>query len=136
MAFILVADWMFQRFAPGIFWLAPAALIGAMVIQKKFDREDLVFIIASVIIDLVSGIPFGWVTLACLIMLGLIHVLRRWVRLVGMHPTFFGIYAIGLTAIFALMLAFPLGITTIIRQLPVFLLQSLAPLILISYAIT
>ncbi len=131
MMFILSADWMFQHFAPGIFWFAPAALIGAMVADPHVEQNSIMFGMVALVIDLVSGIPFGWVTLVCFALLGLIIILRRWIRMTDMRPLFFGIYAISMTAIFASMLTYPLELLTIVSHLPMFVLQSLAPLMMI-----
>ncbi|MEK7583255.1 MAG: hypothetical protein AAB483_02545 [Patescibacteria group bacterium] len=131
MVFILIADWIFQRFAPGMFWFAPMALIAAMIAQKKPGRDSLIFMATAIIIDLVSGIPFGWVTSAFVAIQGIVFIGARWVRTRDMHVLFFGVYAVCLTAIFAFMISYPLGMSSVAHRLPIFLLQSLAPLIMV-----
>lgn len=131
MIFVLIADGMFQRFAPGIFWFAPVALIGSIVVDQVAEKNSPMFLFAAIAIDLGSGIPFGWVTLTCLGMLGFILVMRRWVRISASHAFFLVVYVALLATVFTTALAYPLGIAMVVRQLPVFLLQSLAPLVMI-----
>ena len=129
---IMAADWMLQRFAPGVFWLAPAAVIGAMVADRQGNRNLGIVIAAAVVTDLFSGVPFGWVTGGCLAVFGVAILLRRWVRMSGSHVLFFMTQMGFLLILFAFVLAYPLGVATILERLPFFLIQSLAPLIMIG----
>ena len=131
MVFVFVADWIFQMFAPGMFWFAPAALIGSMVSMINKNNAGPVIIVVSFFVDLFSGIPFGWVTLDFVAILIVFVLLKRWIRVTNSPSLFIAVHAQFLLAMFAIVLFYPIGFLAIGHGVIYFLLQSLAPIIMV-----
>ena len=121
----LLMDTFMQSAVPGVFWLAQSALISSHVTRLNMPNSGLYYFIFALIIDVSSGLHFGFVLLALLVVWITMQITATWLR-TGMM----------LSAVFLLeflvFMIIPLGVHDTIRFALPFMIVSLAPISVVA----